>query len=1239
MCTKKFLKVFGLLLVVGLLFAVAPTGQALAQTPTGYEFVQREAGTAAISTEQFYSSNSSVKFTTGEVLNNNDAAMIRFKFPDGFTLDELTALNYWEYVDTRENDLDIFLDIWLDFNGDGVATTDDYPGYMQAEPYYVQGAAPLDTWTYVDGMTLKWSTLVGPDDPYNAPTIAQLQANTVPTWTNNVDFGQLDILQIDIRVGYGYPTWNNFIGYADDITINGHVESFPPNEVWVCPTGSCGHTGAEFSTIQGGINAVAAGGTVNVAAGVYNENLTINKALTLQGAGDELVTVNGVAPTTDAGMLNIVASDVTIDGFKFVGQGLKTVRLNAPSTNVTFSNNTVIGAEYDGVGAWDLFTSNYNNAHSDLTITGNVFENNGGQIGVYLNPQITGLTFTNNTFQGDPTSGPVLGIDGMLGTEVITGNTFNIDSTYALFEGFGTVPIVNIFNANTWPAGYIASGKMVVPASVVYPSTNDNNRTQGWAHVDFVSADATARTMTFNFIQTRNFGSCVEYRTNTQTTPTDSRPNYNPEILDGMWTFKCLYAPGNTPITITLDSAATYVEFRLSFGAEKDERFYWTPFTFVPEVWVDDSFTEAEEGFGITKFLTIQEGIDAVAAGGTVNVAAGTYNQAGGILINEPGITVKLGANTVIQNNSPCFTVNASFTKIYAQPGAKCIPVGGANGIDVAAGLTDIRVAKLEINGTGQSTGDGIHFAGAINNLMLLDNYIHDMPEDGVEFVTTPTGEVDIQGNLFENNVGLGINAPGSLNAEYNSWGDYDGPDAAAGGDGISIGVDAAPWTHADVYMVSSGSPWANQVVKGQTITYTIKGNLQNVNAADITFSYPEGLTVSDSGVITTSFDSEAEVAVDAATRTITYHAVSTTGNKTGLGLDMFWVKFTAGSTMRGIKMDIVDGSFGFGGLTYTNNVYLQSAVDGSITVIDLPTLTSEDIGGPYLAGVPQDFHVMVKNPAAGGNFVDSIYYVFTIANAELEDIYSLVCDGNTVSLTESGDDLIGRTGYDGHGFPMPPDGEWENTCTVNFKTAKSYDFSVDMVDNTSSPFDPTKDIQLVNLTATATVNGGFAITGTFSMQGRLTRGGIPVTLGWTGTEWTYSASAATTDVMANNFNVNVTYGGGYLITTLQPRYLNITTELAKSITVNGAETITPALMLRGGNVVNADTSLDKIDLSDAGLIGGAYGDSGNPLEIAADANFDGKVNILDLALVGGNFELTPATAYTDWVPVTVTLP
>ena len=71
-------------------------------------------------------------------------------------------------------------------------------------------------------------------------------------------------------------------------------------------------------------------------------------------------------------------------------------------------------------------------------------------------------------------------------------------------------------------------------------------------------------------------------------------------------------------------------------------------------------------------------------------------------------------------------------------------------------------------------------------------------------------------------------------------------------------------------------------------------------------------------------------------------------------------------------------------------------------------------------------------------------------------------------------------------------------------------------------------------------------------------------------------------------------------------------------------------LMLRGGNVKDAPDDANVINVNDASMIGTAYGQTGNN---DADANFDLRVNIQDLALVGGNFGLYSATAYNTWTP------
>jgi len=189
-------------------------------------------------------------------------------------------------------------------------------------------------------------------------------------------------------------------------------------------------------------------------------------------------------------------------------------------------------------------------------------------------------------------------------------------------------------------------------------------------------------------------------------------------------------------------------------------------------------------------------------------------------------------------------------------------------------------------------------------------------------------------------------------------------------------------------------------------------------------------------------------------------------------------------------------------------------------------------------------------------------------------------------------------------------------------------------VDN---PGSPASDRLLVSFQATAEVNGNFAVTGTFSMQGNASRAGIPVTLTWGGTLGTYGPSAPTSNLVSGNFSLSVLYGGEYTITTLQPRYLNVTADLLKKINVAGPYNMS-ALILKGGNAYwkSSATELDNlIDTGDASIVGTQYGGAGSDAGFGnhGDCNFDGIVNIQDLALVGGNFTLNAANAYAGWAP------
>ncbi|KPL15577.1 MAG: hypothetical protein AMJ93_16480, partial [Anaerolineae bacterium SM23_84] len=101
--------------------------------------------------------------------------------------------------------------------------------------------------------------------------------------------------------------------------------SFPgPLEVWVdddycsiCPNDGHVWNYTAFDTIQDGVDEVLSGGTVHVAAGTYLESVTIDKPLSLLGAGSDVTVVDGVSDTPGSrGFYVNRADNVTISGFK-----------------------------------------------------------------------------------------------------------------------------------------------------------------------------------------------------------------------------------------------------------------------------------------------------------------------------------------------------------------------------------------------------------------------------------------------------------------------------------------------------------------------------------------------------------------------------------------------------------------------------------------------------------------------------------------------------------------------------------------------------------------------------------------------------------------------------------------------------------------------------------------------------------------------------------------------------------
>lgn len=600
------------------------------------------------------------------------------------------------------------------------------------------------------------------------------------------------------------------------------------------------------------------------------------------------------------------------------------------------------------------------------------------------------------------------------------------------------------------------------------------------------------------------------------------------------------------------------------------------------------------------------------------------------IVINNPGLTIFVKDGTVIDAGRPCFEVYADNTTIYTESpgGTVCSP--GSHGVIVGDGVDSFELTGLEIDGTGMTPGNGVHFEGAVTNVWLVNNFIHDIDGHGVFFTEGLGGTVNyIQGNLFLNNAGNGIEAGTyAINAQYNAWGHVDG---ATAGDGASENVDWANWTHADLYLESSGTVYPNQVVKDDEIVYTVYGNLANIQGVEFTLTLPTEVSYVADSFKNLVFDMGG-VTVDAGNLEIYGYQYSLSVPTSSVNVkNTALFSFTLSGDVFGKELEIgyVDENSSFAHVQIdggpTNHVYATQLLGiDDLEVTDLPVLSQVGLDDPLTAGIEREFEVTLENTIYGGAF-DPVLIYFFIADAELDDVFNFECYDETYGwlsglLSEDTEgNLIGQWGPPG-GFELTVPYTETTQCRVTFMSPGEYDVLITLVDLDT-------EWELARLEKTVVVNaGGFSVIGTVSMQGRTVRSGVPMTL-FSEIYGPFNTTSGTT--ITNNLVFSALNGGTYLITTNQARYLNITAALMKTIYVDGNIEL-PPLHLFGGNAVWTD---NIINILDASTVGGEYGWTGDTVGQNADVNFDGKVNIQDLALVGGNFDLTSQAAYADWIP------
>ena len=181
-------------------------------------------------------------------------------------------------------------------------------------------------------------------------------------------------------------------------------------------------------TIQAAVDAASAGDVINVAAGTYAENVTIDKELTLLGEDKETTIIDG----SETGSVVTISSDnVALSGFTIQNSGLTGTEAGIALSGVSgcYISDNIITDNFAGVGMVS--------ASSDTIKSNTISQNN---FGIYLgdvDTPSTGNLISGNTISGSVTSATIENCgDGIYADQNNHGNTY-VNNTIKSNEGNG----------------------------------------------------------------------------------------------------------------------------------------------------------------------------------------------------------------------------------------------------------------------------------------------------------------------------------------------------------------------------------------------------------------------------------------------------------------------------------------------------------------------------------------------------------------------------------------------------------------------------------------------------------------------------------------------------------------------------------------------------------------------------------------------------------------------------------
>jgi hypothetical protein len=538
----------------------------------------------------------------------------------------------------------------------------------------------------------------------------------------------------------------NILPIPTVVYVNG---SWAGTILWADPDGTGPATAFgydAFSTIQDGISAVNIGGTVNVATGTYVEvgQIVINKNLSIVGTDKATTIIKPAQGTNNVGHADSSAwilvnsgitfnlSNVTLDGsgqlvaIGILSHGHGTINNNI-LTNIAYNQS---GPDYKGM-AIELYGS-------DMTVSNNNFSHI-GRIGVF-NGFGTNSTISGNTYVG---KGPGNWLDyafevGRNGQAAITGNTIS--------NNIGVATVDNSTSAGILVTSYYNPG---TPSQATITNNTITNCTDGIA----VGYDATD-------------GSIVVAHGNILTGNGKGINSTHPAVngTQNWWGTAV-----KSTIQANITGSVTFEPYYVNSGKTTLSN------VAVTNVYVDDNYSDGVADthiFGYDAFNTIQEGINAVADNGTINVVAGTYNES--VLIEKkltlvgsgetkPVITGLAPANYIVKINGASASGSVIDNVEINGGGVKA----GDNGFDYGILIDNsdgVNINNCVIKNVWKNGSNGIGVEGS-TNIDVYNNVMSSFHKRGIRFINST-------GTFYANQV-IGDNVDGTNRVQnlVNLWG------------------------------------------------------------------------------------------------------------------------------------------------------------------------------------------------------------------------------------------------------------------------------------------------------------------------------------------------------------------------------------------------------------------------------------------------------------------------------------